>query len=181
MGAIDEFSAKIGEKSMTFVPDDYFCENCHEKGHIPHMCFPEEAVRKFTCEYCGKENVTHKHICHQKVGNLKFICLNCGMLAVTDEQLCHPVAIEEKDLEKWKKIVKEQSKDTKCKNCNQPVEKPGHKCDPKSPYTCQFCGKLIENHTHVCKEQMGKMKYYCRLCGRLAPSKDQLCAPIDLP
>jgi transcription elongation factor Elf1 len=166
---------------MTFVSDEYFCENCKGKGDHPHMCFPAESVKKFTCEYCGAENVTHKHICKAKVEKLRFMCLNCGMLAVTDAQLCHPIAIDEPDLEKWKKIVKNPSDNLACKNCNQPVTRPGHKCDQKLPFTCEFCGKTIENYSHVCKEQMGKMKFYCKLCGRLAPSKDQLCAPFELP
>lgn len=162
--------------------DEWTCAQCKKGTPHQHFCTPQAEARTFTCKYCGAEGVNVRHICSQKLDHLKFMCLNCGAVAVEETQVCNPVAIDDPTMEHWKKVVLESSGDlSSCKVCGQPVSPPGHPCDRKLPYDCEFCGVRVESNYHVCKQMMGKFKYVCKNCGRLGIKSTDVCQPAPMP
>ena len=152
------------------------------------MCIfarPRKKPNYIHVKFCGKENVNHRHICAQKLEQIQFYCGNCGAIAVDRDHVCNPLPIEEIDpavKAVWEKS-KKQTKGKKmlsCATCGQPVEAPGHYCDRKVPYICQYCGAKIDSNYHICQAMMGKFKYICKTCGRLGIKANDICAPRDL-
>lgn len=162
--------------------DEHFCKHCNKKVPHVHFCTPAEESKKYTCEYCGTENVNHRHMCSEKLKHLKFYCKNCGAVAVDEIHVCNPVPIEEKLKEHWEKIDEksEYSVLTSCGVCGQPVGRPGHICDQKFPYVCEYCGQEITAGYHHCKGKSGKYKFICKTCGRLGVKSTDLCAPAPI-
>lgn len=167
---------------MTMM-EDWICKNCN-KNHF-HLCNTVESIEKeyglHDCPYCNAKNVNIKHLCKRKVKELTHICTNCGRVSDNPEYLCNPVPIEEVTKAEWKKISEKEGDLKLCHSCRQPIHGRGHLCDPKVPYTCEYCGKQVSDEMHFCKEQIEKAKYFCNLCGRLAVKKDEICAGWKLP
>lgn len=140
----------------------------------------EQAYGRKDCEYCGAKNVLETHLCKDKIPHLTHVCTGCGRVADAEEKLCYPAALEEATKAKWKEIPARDSQVPQCETCKQPVEKPGHVCDPILPYTCEHCGQEVTNSMHMCEGIVQNAKYRCNLCDRVAVEKDRLCAPIEL-
>jgi hypothetical protein len=166
---------------MTMI-DDEECTTCKE--HIIHMCNSAEAITKeygkADCKYCGAKQVLPTHLCRKKINALTHVCYNCGRVSDDPDKLCHPVPIDNSVKASWKHIPPHDSDVLKCKNCKQPITKPGHICDPMLPYVCKYCKQNVTDTLHMCKEIIGKAKYTCKVCGRLAVEKKDVCAPVDL-
>jgi transcription elongation factor Elf1 len=166
---------------MSTMEEEFVCKRCHQNVKHVHFCTPEQEAKKFTCEFCGAENVNHRHMCKQKLEKLQYMCLNCGAVAVYEFQVCNPVEISEAIKADWKGLPADQKgKMDSCKVCGQPVTVPGHYCDRKLPYTCEYCGAFIESNYHVCKGMMGKFTVQCKTCGRLGIKKNDVCSPRPL-
>ncbi|MHA1847308.1 MAG: hypothetical protein ACTSYS_01875 [Promethearchaeota archaeon] len=148
------------------LTEGFLCPNCGARGPHKHACQKEIKEIKMSLE---------------KIKSLKYFCLNCGRVAETSEELCQPVALDEKDKEKFVKTAIKSDEAEVCKTCGQPVSPPGHICDPKGlPYTCSYCGEVVKGYYHVCKQMIDAAKYTCKSCGRIAPEKDLLCTPEEL-
>ena len=163
---------------MTMM-EDWECSTCHDSNHI-HMCNSNEALEKAygvaDCPYCGAKKVNIKHLCKKKIEKLTHMCANCGSVSEDPARLCNPVKIDEAQKAKWKEIPERADGTPRCKNCDQPVSKPGHICDPILPYKCKYCGEEVTKTHHMCKGIIGKANYMCKLCGRLAVEKEDVCA-----
>lgn len=172
---------------MSVFDEEFVCKRCQQKITHQHFCTPDGEAKRFTCEYCGEENVNVRHICAPMLDEVKFYCANCGAISPSESYLCNPQPIAEVNPEQkaaWDKARKKVQghKMIACKVCGQPIEEgaPGHVCDRKVPYTCNFCGQKIETSYHICKGMSGKYKYQCKNCGRLGITASDVCAPREL-
>ncbi|GAB4307397.1 MAG: hypothetical protein Kow0069_04880 [Promethearchaeota archaeon] len=158
------------------------CETCAQEG--VHLCnaksTQEKALGREKCKYCGTENVLPGHVCKPKIPNLTHVCINCGRAADDPNLLCNPAPVDEATKKKWAEVPARGTDVLTCKNCEQPISKPGHYCDPVLPYTCKYCGAHVTNSRHVCAEIIKQAKYYCNLCDRIAVEKDDICAPVEI-
>ena len=163
--------------------EDDVCTTCHSANHM-HMCNSdgalEKAYGKKDCPFCGAKDVNVKHLCKGKIEKLTHMCANCGSVSDDSAKLCHPVKIDEAQQTKWKEIADRGTDILTCKNCDQPVAKPGHICDPILPYTCKHCGQEVTRSHHMCKEIIANSKFMCKLCGRLAVEKSDVCIGLEL-
>lgn len=151
---------------MAHLTEGFLCPNCGEKSKHVHACQKDIKETKMSLD---------------KVKQLEYFCINCGRVAGSDQDLCQPVALDEKEKSKFVKAAVESDGAETCKVCGQPVNPPGHICDPKGlPYTCDYCGDTVKNYRHMCKQMIEKAKYTCNNCGRIAVKKDDVCAPIKL-
>lgn len=144
----------------------------------------------FTCTSC-KQTGPHHHACQVPVKDKKmmladikalaYFCINCGRVAREKDVLCQPVALNEKDKERFVRAGITTSEADTCSVCGQPTSPPGHVCDPKGlPYTCEYCGEVVKSYRHMCKQIVDQARYTCKNCGRIAVKKEHLCAPIKL-
>lgn len=65
-----------------------------------------------------------------------------------------------------------------CPTCKKETEK-GHACVPLSDkdHKCEWCGSLVLEHRHLCKEKIKDLSYICNSCGRAAVDPSLLCDP----
>ena len=49
--------------------DDHICKHCNKKTPHIHHCTPAEEAKRYTCGFCGTENVNHRHMCKEKLNN----------------------------------------------------------------------------------------------------------------
>ncbi|MHA1680274.1 MAG: hypothetical protein ACTSUE_04660 [Promethearchaeota archaeon] len=151
---------------MAHLTEGYLCPNCGERGEHLHAC---------------QMNFKDVTMSLEKVKKLQYFCINCGRVAEESTNLCQPVALDEKDKDRFVKAALKPSGADTCKTCGQPVTPPGHICDPKGlPYTCNYCGAQVKNYRHVCKQMIELAKYTCKSCGRIAVEKEDVCAPMKL-
>ncbi|HME51711.1 MAG TPA: hypothetical protein VKM55_05800 [Candidatus Lokiarchaeia archaeon] len=160
--------------------ENYECITCKKEGPDVHLCNPEEQMKQFDCPYCGAKSVTNRHMCKDKVSNLTHVCLNCGRVSDQPDNLCYPVALNEVTKAKWKSIPSRTSELLTCVNCEQPIESPGHICDPLLPYECKYCGQTVVKTHHLCKEIIDQARFACKLCGRLAVDESEVCTAWEL-
>ncbi len=66
-----------------------------------------------------------------------------------------------------------------CSTCGKETGEDGHLCTPvdKEDEQCEWCGALIVNQRHLCKEKVLAVAYICNSCGRTAVSPEHLCQP----
>ncbi len=165
---------------MSTLMEEKECITCKSTGPDVHLCTPEVEEQKSTCKYCGAAEVTPRHICKDKLSHLSHVCKNCGRVSDNPTNLCFPVAINDVKKAKWLKIPVKGREVTTCQNCHQPIEPPGHICDPTLPYTCKYCGQKVTKSRHMCKEIIDQAKYTCKLCGRIAVEESDLCSAWEL-
>lgn len=69
-----------------------------------------------------------------------------------------------------------------CPTCKQRAKEHGHLCVPatKKDEKCNWCGSLILNERHLCKDKVQELSYICNSCGRAAVSADYLCKPSKI-
>jgi hypothetical protein len=166
---------------MTMLFDDeHICKHCNKKTPHLHHCTPAEEAKRYTCKYCGTEKINHRHMCKEKLQLIQFYCANCGAVGTEETHVCNPVPIAKELREQWNGIAEqhEGEKLLSCRVCGQPVKSPGHYCDLKYPYICEYCGDKIEKGFHFCKAKVGKSHYECKTCGRIAVNASDLCAPF---
>ncbi len=156
------------------------CITCNTKGPDIHLCNPEVQEQKIRCKYCGTEGITSRHICKEKLGHLSHICKNCGRVSDNPTNLCYPVEINAARKTVWLSIPIKGRDVATCQNCDQPIEPPGHICDPVLPYMCKYCRQKVTNSRHMCKEIIDQAKYTCKLCGRIAVEESDLCSSWEL-
>ncbi|UYP46202.1 hypothetical protein NEF87_002487 [Candidatus Lokiarchaeum ossiferum] len=160
--------------------EEHICKHCNKKTPHIHHCTPVEEAKRYTCGFCGTENINHRHMCKEKLNNIKFYCANCGAVGVEETDICNPVPIDAEQREQWDKVASKTDTEVldSCRICGQPVSPPGHFCDPKYPYVCEYCGVKVETGHHFCKEKVGNCKYDCKTCGRIAIKATDVCAPF---
>jgi hypothetical protein len=167
---------------MTML-EDWECTTCHGKSAI-HLCNStsalEKALGKKDCSFCGAKDVNIRHLCKGKIATLTHMCANCGSVSDKPELLCNAVPIDESQKVKGKEIPDRGSDVLTCKNCEQPIAKPGHICDPILPYECKYCNETVSKSHHMCKGIKDNAKYLCKICGRLAVEKSDVCAGWEL-
>jgi len=147
------------------MTEDFICPTCKKKSKYVHAC---------------AEKIEKLRMSLDEIKELKYFCINCGRVSPIEDNLCHPVALDESDKAKFIiAAIGSESADV-CKECGQPVSKPGHICDPKLPYTCEYCGEEVKNYRHMCSNMVKRAKYTCKNCGRISPDADRLCAPQEL-
>ncbi len=159
--------------------EEHICKHCQQKTNHIHHCTPVEEAKRYTCKYCGTENVNHRHMCKPKLDLIKYYCVNCGAVGVEANHVCNPVPIDPTLKEHWEGIAEKSETDLllSCRICGQTVEPPGHYCDVKLPYVCKYCGEEVNKKYHFCKAKVGKAKFDCKTCGRIAVEATDLCAP----
>ena len=66
-----------------------------------------------------------------------------------------------------------------CPTCQKPTSENGHLCVPvaANDKKCDWCGSLIINHRHLCKDKLSDISYICNSCGRTAVQADLHCSP----
>jgi len=158
------------------------CVHCKENIPHKHLCDEEHDLERFTCEYCGEENVDLLHLCPGKIQNLAYYCSGCGRVAVEPDNICNPEPIPEELKERIAKNFENKGIEGPhiCRICFQPVNAPGHVCDQQYPLECPGCGEIITQENHMCNEFIEKAHYSCLICGRLGISQYDLCAPLKL-
>jgi len=69
----------------------------------------------------------------------------------------------------------------KCATCGK-ESRGGHLCSPieNTNDKCDWCGSMILNRRHVCKEKVSELAYICNSCGRLAVRPEDLCNPSEI-
>jgi hypothetical protein len=162
--------------------DEHICQHCGKKIAHVHFCTPAEEAKRYTCEYCGQTNINHRHICKPKLQRITVMCKNCGAVAVDAQFVCNPEPITTDIKEHWNKVALSHPKDQlpACTVCGQPVSPPGHNCDVKYPYQCEYCGTVIKSGYHQCQAKLGKAQFVCKTCGRLGIKKTDVCAPASI-
>ena len=70
----------------------------------------------------------------------------------------------------------------KCPTCQQQACSDGHLCVPitKKDEKCEWCGSLIADQRHLCKEKVRNLSYICNSCGRTAVRAELLCDPKEI-
>lgn len=159
--------------------DEHICQHCQKRTPHIHHCTPVEEAKRYTCKYCGTENINHRHMCKEKLKLIKFYCENCGAVGVEETHVCNPVPIKEELRDHWEGISEKTEGDVllSCTVCGQAVKPPGHFCDLKVPYVCKYCGEKVEKRYHFCKAKVMDAKYDCKTCGRIAADPTEVCAP----
>lgn len=151
---------------MAHLTEEFLCPSCGEKSKHVHAC---------------QKDIKDVKMSLDKVKKLTHFCINCGRVSADSADLCQPVALDEKDKDRFVKAALKPSGADTCKNCGQPVSPPGHICDPKGlPYACDYCGATVTNYRHMCKQMVELAKYTCKNCGRIAVDKEGVCAPMKL-
>ncbi len=70
-----------------------------------------------------------------------------------------------------------------CQSCGRVSRESTHLCAPvetKELYVCSFCGASSGNPRHVCSPMLAEMKFYCETCGRVTPFRSAVCRPREI-
>jgi len=171
---------------MTLM-EEIKCENCKRVSPALHLCRVHEQGKKvpWTCEHCGEKEVKYGHFDKKMIASLKFTCGFCGRVSPEEDFLCEPVPLSNTVKDSYTKATFKGDVAVTCDICGQPIVMPGHTCDKKENYKCQYCGVTVDikkhgGQHHTCKQLIEKAKYFCRVCGRLGVNPWDLCTPIEL-
>ncbi|HPB31701.1 MAG TPA: dodecin family protein [Candidatus Sumerlaeota bacterium] len=66
-----------------------------------------------------------------------------------------------------------------CPTCQKPAGEHGHMCVPlaEHDHTCDWCGALIPDESHLCSDKIKEIAFICNSCGRTAVRAEHLCNP----